>query len=136
MPNLSRRHLVTTAAALPAPAVPAVAALAHEPDPIFVAIEKHRQLDAETMEADIESSNASHRADLKAKTERLGIKTERAAADALAEVAPTTIAGVGALVAYVSIDLIDGEAEWVQPALVNAARAANQIAQNAVQSRR
>jgi hypothetical protein len=43
MPNLSRRHLVTTAAALPALAVPAGAyTLAHEPDPSFAAIEKYR----------------------------------------------------------------------------------------------
>jgi hypothetical protein len=50
MPNLSRRHLGTTAAALPALALPAVAGtLAHEPDPIFAAIERHRKLDAETM---------------------------------------------------------------------------------------
>jgi hypothetical protein len=44
MSNLSRRSLVTTAAALPALAVPAVAVAATaEPDPIFAAIEKHRQ---------------------------------------------------------------------------------------------
>jgi hypothetical protein len=42
MPNLSRRHLVTTAAALPALAVPAAATtLAHEPDPIFAAIREY-----------------------------------------------------------------------------------------------
>jgi hypothetical protein len=42
MPNLSRRHLVTSAAALPALAVPAVAAtLAYEPDPIFAAITEY-----------------------------------------------------------------------------------------------
>jgi hypothetical protein len=45
MPNLSRRHLVTTAAALPALALPAAAAtLGHEPDPIFAVIEEHRRL--------------------------------------------------------------------------------------------
>lgn len=42
MPKLSRRHLVTSAAALPALAMPAAAAtLAHEPDPIFVAIREY-----------------------------------------------------------------------------------------------
>jgi hypothetical protein len=47
MPNLSRRHLVTTAAALPALAVPAAAAtLAYEPDPVFAAIDKWRTLAA------------------------------------------------------------------------------------------
>jgi len=42
MPNLSRRQLVTTAAALPALAVPAVASkLTHEPDPIFASIDEY-----------------------------------------------------------------------------------------------
>ena len=45
MSILSRRSLVTSAAALPALAVPAVAAAASsEPDPIFAAIEKERAL--------------------------------------------------------------------------------------------
>ncbi|HWX14646.1 MAG TPA: hypothetical protein VNY06_07325 [Methylocella sp.] len=41
MSALSRRTIVTSAAALPALAVPAVAACA-EPDPIYAAIEKYR----------------------------------------------------------------------------------------------
>ena len=41
MSNLSRRSLVTSAAALPALAVPAVAVAASaEPDPIFAAIDR------------------------------------------------------------------------------------------------
>jgi hypothetical protein len=44
MSNLSRRSLVTSAAALPALAVPAVAIASIEPDPIFAAIEKERAL--------------------------------------------------------------------------------------------
>jgi hypothetical protein len=42
MPNLSRRHLVASAAALPALAVPAAAGtFAQEPDPIFAAIREY-----------------------------------------------------------------------------------------------
>ena len=123
MSSLSRRNLVTSVAVLPAVAVLPVAAVAHEPDPIFAAIERHRKLDAETMAADNEWST-SHRADLKAKTERL----EERAAGALAEIAPTTPAGAGALVAYVNADLVDGETDWHQPALANAARALSGMA--------
>jgi hypothetical protein len=44
MPALSRRHLVTSAAALPALAVPAVAiAAAAEPDPIFALIDQWKE---------------------------------------------------------------------------------------------
>jgi hypothetical protein len=131
MPNLSRRHLVTTAAALPALAVPAAAGtLAYEPDPILAAIERHRKLEADTMAADNEWSEASHRADLKAKTERLDIAKVRAAG-ALAEIAPTTLAGATALVAYVSTDLVDGETDWHRPALANAVRALSGMAGSA-----
>ena len=45
MSNLSRRSLVASAASLPALAVPAVAvavAASAEPDPIYAAIEEHR----------------------------------------------------------------------------------------------
>jgi hypothetical protein len=46
MSELSRRSIVASAAALPALAVPAVAvAAAAEPDPIFAAIERWRELD-------------------------------------------------------------------------------------------
>ena len=44
MPNLSRRSLVTSAAALPVLTVPAVAvAVSAEPDPIFAAIERWKE---------------------------------------------------------------------------------------------
>lgn len=47
MSTLSRRSLVTSAAALPALAMPVAAeTLAHEPNPIFAAIEKQRVADA------------------------------------------------------------------------------------------
>ena len=43
--NTSRRSLIVSAAALPAPAVPALATAAKgaEPDPIFAAIEVHKK---------------------------------------------------------------------------------------------
>jgi hypothetical protein len=44
MSNLSRRTLVASAAALPAIALPAVAISATEPDPIFAAIEAHKNI--------------------------------------------------------------------------------------------
>lgn len=43
MSHLSRRSLVTSAAALPALAVPAVVMASIEPDPIFAAIEAYRE---------------------------------------------------------------------------------------------
>jgi hypothetical protein len=57
MSNLSRRSLVTSAAALPALAVPAVAVAAFaEPDPIFAAIERWKEACAvETVAFDAES---------------------------------------------------------------------------------
>ena len=46
MSNLSRRSLVASAAALPAMVIPAAAIAATQPDdPIFAAIEDHRQAD-------------------------------------------------------------------------------------------
>ena len=44
MSNLSRRSLVTSAAALPALAVPAVASAAIEPDPTFAVIAAHHEI--------------------------------------------------------------------------------------------
>ena len=44
MSNLSRRSLVTNAAALPALAVPAAALASTEPDPIFAVIEAHKRV--------------------------------------------------------------------------------------------
>src|ERR1700755_1309198 len=59
---LSRRSLVTSAAALPALAVPAVAVAAvAEPDPIFAAIEKYRKLDVRRRELADEMEEAELR---------------------------------------------------------------------------
>ena len=46
MSQLSRRSLVTSAAALPALAVPTIVLASVDPDPIYAAIEKHRAADA------------------------------------------------------------------------------------------
>ncbi|MFZ1009836.1 MAG: hypothetical protein WAN65_23570 [Candidatus Sulfotelmatobacter sp.] len=94
MPNLSRRHLVTTAAALPALAVPAAAAtLAQEPDPIFAAIEKHRRACAETTAAFARETGQEH--------ELISItdKQDDIAIDLL-HIQPTTVAGAAAVLSY------------------------------------
>jgi hypothetical protein len=51
MSNLSRRSIVTTAAALPALAVPAVACDA--PDPIYAALDTYRALEAALMDSGV-----------------------------------------------------------------------------------
>jgi hypothetical protein len=51
MSNLSRRHLVTSAVAVPALAMPATVALAREPDPIFAAIREYIAADKAYLEA-------------------------------------------------------------------------------------
>ena len=54
MSALSRRSLVTSAAALPALAVPAVAvAVSNEPDPIYAAIEKYQHAEEVSMALDV-----------------------------------------------------------------------------------
>jgi hypothetical protein len=111
MSALSRRSLVTSAAALPALAVPAVAALA-EPDPIYAAIEKDRALYAAFIA----------RCDYEGGLEKSGVKLVPgpgegeygrtfemvAAVDAsvnarkeLANTAPATLAGLAAYLDYV-----------------------------------
>jgi hypothetical protein len=114
MPTLSRRHLVTTAAALPALAVPvATAPLAHEPDPIFAAIEMHRRACAETSAAwgrvtDFEHVSLRSITELADDQEWCARHNE--AADAtdrqddvalnLLHIQPTTVAGAAALLGY------------------------------------
>jgi hypothetical protein len=108
MSSLSRRHLVTTAAALPALAMPAAAAtLAHEPDPIFAAIEKHRRARAETNAA--WSRLSSLQEDARSTEERC-IEQEDEATNAirrqddialeLLHIQPSTVAGAAALLGY------------------------------------
>ena len=116
MPNLSRRHLVTTAAALPALAVPAVADQpAH--DPIFAAIERHRRACAETtaafgrltaLEHELSKDRALSAGDLDAEPQHQAADFEAgSAADRQDDVAiemlhtqPTTVAGATAVLSY------------------------------------
>jgi hypothetical protein len=147
MPSLSRRHLVTSAAALPALAVPAGAyTLAHEPDPIFAAIEKDRATDVAFFarlhyEDNLaESGHKLPRAPGRAHTpEMIAVVTaSRAARDELAKTAPTTAAGLVAYLDYVlskSDDelMFDGDDE-TRDFVRSLARGVRQIAQRAVQS--
>jgi hypothetical protein len=147
MSNLSRRHLVTTAAALPALAVPALAGtLAREPDPVFAAIEKFSALDAAyyarcDYEDDLEESG--HKLTLAAgdyrTPEMVAVVTAvRAARADLANTAPTTAAGLVACLDYVlsnsndelMFDGIDETRDFVR----SLARGARLIAREAVQS--
>jgi hypothetical protein len=112
--SLSRRHLVTTAAALPALAVPAAAGtFAHEPDPIFAAIEKYRALDAAFIarcyyEDDLAASG--HKlppapGEYSRTPEMVALVNASIAARAeLAKTAPTTFAGMDAYLDYVLLE--------------------------------
>jgi hypothetical protein len=111
MANLSRRSLVTTAAALPALAMPAVAiaATGESDDPVFAAIEKARATHKAFMsrclyedsceEAGIELAPApdDHRTSEMAALVTVGVNARWE----LAETVPTTLAGLAAVLAYV-----------------------------------
>jgi hypothetical protein len=98
MSNLSRRMLLTSAAALPALAVPA---LATEPDPILAAIENHRRRCDEYwtahLAADIPDSWRREALEVVAK-EALAVQ-ERTAIELL-HTRPTTLTGAAALLRY------------------------------------
>lgn len=104
--ELSRRHLVTTVAALPALAVPAVAVAAAEPDPIFAAIEEHRRAwwddGGHCSDLDWIASHGETEAVREEAERKLDLLWEqvRAATDKLIDTAPTTNAGVAALLEY------------------------------------
>jgi hypothetical protein len=152
MPNLSRRHLVTSAAALPALAVPAVAAFAHEPDPIFAAIEKERALDEAFItrcyyEDDLAGSGCklSPAPDDSRTPEMVAAVTaSRAARAELAKTVPTTLAGMVAYLDYVASEsdklddlFFEGEDDEGNNEAIDfvrsLARGARQIAREAVQ---
>jgi hypothetical protein len=97
MSNLSRRTLVTSAAALPALAVPA---LATEPDPIFAAIENHRRRCDEYWTAHLatEIPEGCDEALEVAAKEALHVQ-ERTAIELL-HTKPTTLTGAAALLKY------------------------------------
>jgi len=101
--SLSRRSLVTSAAALPALAVLAIAST--EPDPIFAAIERHRSAYSEWSAA-VEvwslllSDDPRYPAAELATEEKSSLKAD--AVDDLVTIYPTTAGGVVALLKYYS----------------------------------
>lgn len=160
MSALSRRSLVTTAAALPAlaaaAAIPAiaspvphtVAAIQAAPDPIFAALAAHRRSVAQynrlSNRYDLAGGYAWDKkpglSELEAKIDRAS-KAETEAAWALTKIKPTTPAGAGALIAFLWRDIQHGDTKWHSPAFANAIRALRdmgkpepQIAREAVQS--
>jgi hypothetical protein len=154
MPNLSRRYLVASAAALPALAVPAVAPeLASDPDPIFAAIEKDRATDAAFIarcyyEDDLAGSGhkLTPAPDDHRTPEMVAlVSASRAARAELANTAPTTLAGMVAYLDHVvskSVEMDDlmfesGSGDGDDEAMDfvrSLARGARQIAREAVQS--
>jgi hypothetical protein len=151
--NLSRRAIMSSAAALPALAVlPAIAsgALAHEPDPIFAAIEKHRALDVAFIarchyEDDLAESGyklSPAPGEFSRTPEMVALVTAGIAARVeLANTAPTTLAGLVAFLDFAvsQIDYLDGELPFDGATEMNVFikslhRGAMQIAREAVQS--
>ena len=119
MSKLSRRTLVTSAAALPALAVPAAAAsLSVAPDPVFAAIERDRALEAAFIaRSDYEEDFwLEHRRKLEPApgdwrtAEMVSVINASLAARAhLANTVPTTLAGLTAYLDYVVSESKDGE---------------------------
>ena len=101
MSELSSRGLVTTAAALPALAVPADAIGSTKTDPIFAAIEAHRRVwwvdFARCSDLDMAVSEGEEAA---ARTLAEIIEAVDAATDPLIDTTPTTNASVAALLEY------------------------------------
>jgi len=104
MSNLSRRTLVSTAAALPALSIPALASV--EPDPIYAALDRCRRAEAD-VEAAAELIGKNHKnwpvdKTVRAEdqlTELSGI-SQRAFTD-LVCMTPTTVTGCAALLRHV-----------------------------------
>jgi hypothetical protein len=102
MSKLSRRSLVTGAAALPVLAVPAVAiAATAELDPIFALIEAHRAVNAEFIKAVAAADVLDHpqEAQLQAMRNQASHR-ERDHMWDLIWTRPTTMSGLAALLAY------------------------------------
>lgn len=115
MSTLSRRALVSSAAALPALTVPAVVAASTEPDPIFAAIERHRQsiapwLAAVEYEFGIDRNDPRHAEAERMTAEKQGNLLETCAD--LIRIYPTTIAGVVALLRYFAQSAADDRVYW------------------------
>ncbi len=101
--NLNRRALVVGAASIPALALPAVAMAATEPDPIFAAIEAHREIFVRMLRAARHNANLDEDSPAKEEAEASDDAARAIENDAqleLANVEPTTLAGVLALLAY------------------------------------
>jgi hypothetical protein len=115
--NLSRRSLVTSAAALPALTAPAVvlASTSVEPDPIFAAIERHRQSIAPWQAAVGIESKLRHDDPRYADAERV---TQERASDLhvasmdLIRIYPTTFEGVAALLRYYAESAAIGDRDY------------------------
>jgi hypothetical protein len=148
--NLSRRTLVTSAAALPALAVPALAMPGpSNVDPIFAAIGKHRALDVAFIarchyEDDLaESGHKPNPAPGERRTPEMVavVNAGIAARVALANTAPTTLAGLVAFLDFAVSEIanrdgelpFDGEEE-MNPFIRSLHRGATQIAREAVRS--
>jgi hypothetical protein len=146
MTGLSRRSLVSAAAAWPALALPAaVAAVAPAitpeiatpvvtaPDPIFAALARYHRLDRKWTRAEEQFDQAAHAVHYKlpytGEVARLKVKRDRAveanehAMIALTKIQPTTAAGVAALVTCVRQSLKIGETDWHGDVLANVVRA-------------
>jgi hypothetical protein len=154
MPTINRRSLVASAAALPALAMPAAAdQLAHEPDPIFAAIEKYRVADATFIAHCYYEDNlagSGHKLspapnDFRTPEMVAAVEASRAARAELAKTAPTTLAGMVAYLDYVAsasdkLDELlfehdDGEGnDEARDFVRSLARSAKQIAREAVPS--
>jgi hypothetical protein len=129
MSALSRRSLVTSAAALPALAVPAVAVAAcAEPDPIYAAIAAHQRFAAEwyacvSRECDLpkdEFLNKTPRyVEAQQATETANDRMDDAAC-ALSGIEPTSVAGVMALLSYYAEIESKGEESIFPTSLVDA----------------
>jgi hypothetical protein len=152
MSKISRRSLVTTAAALPALAVPAAASPAQKADPIFAALETYRGLDAAYYaRSDYEDSLGEsgvklHPAPDDHRTPEMvaHVTASVAAREALANTAPTTMAGLVAFLDFAVSEAarlgndgdelpFDGEEE-MNAFIQSLHRGASQIAREAAQS--
>jgi hypothetical protein len=105
MSDLSRRSLVTSAAALPVLAVPGLAiAAAAEPDPIFAALKTHRQAYLAAMKAAWVDFHLEHGDEGKEEAQAADGAARVVESDAqldLKNTVPTTIVGVLALLRYI-----------------------------------
>jgi hypothetical protein len=121
MSKLSRRTLITRATALPAFAVPAVAvvpataAVRAETDPIFAAIERHRQSIVPWKAAVEIESELRHDDPRYADAGRVTQETAcdlHVASEELVRIYPTTIDGVAALLKYYAESAAIGDRDY------------------------